>query len=542
MHDHRITTGLVAALLAFVLVVAVPAATATGVAPAAADPAPRVTYRSPVDAPVVEGFDLPDGPYGRGNRGLDYGTEAGTSVRAAAEGEVIFAGPVAGSLHVTVLHPDGLRTSYSFLASIGVRAGQLVSAGQAVGTSGVRLHVGVRDGTDAYLDPALLFSGTFRPRSVLIPGAEEGRAALAARERRSLRDLVESVGAAVLPGVAGAPTRLAVLGHYAVELQPLVRAGHLVEGYRRWRDSRGRCTPASVTPLTPPGRRVLVLVAGFGSTSDAAGVDKVDAAALGYAPSDVVRFSYNGGRIPADGLAPGLDHLTSSPYGPADSQQDLIVAADRLRALLQEVADAEPGVPIDVVAHSQGGVVGRVGLLRADADGSLPDTVETLVTVSSPHGGADLATALHGLAGVSGAESTLAAVQEGLGLRLDANSAAVAELSEVAPLTRDVRDRGVPDAVNFVSIGARGDLVVANPRTVVAGEAAVTVDVGGVHAHDEVPGSSAVTREIGLAVAGLAPTCSSFADTTLDLVVGESVSYGTDLLGAGGLVLAAPLP
>ncbi len=41
-------------------------------------------------------------------------------VVAAADGEVVFAGPVAGALHVTVLHADGLRTSYSFLAAVRV--------------------------------------------------------------------------------------------------------------------------------------------------------------------------------------------------------------------------------------------------------------------------------------------------------------------------------------------------------------------------------------------------------------------------------------
>jgi murein DD-endopeptidase MepM/ murein hydrolase activator NlpD len=114
-------------------------------------------YRPPVDAPVVDGFRLPAGPFGAGNRGLEYDTEPGTPVRAIGAGRVVFAGPVAGQLHVTVLHPDGLRSSYSYLAEVVVTAGVTVAGGQVVGRAAERLHLGVRSG-DRYLDPASLFA------------------------------------------------------------------------------------------------------------------------------------------------------------------------------------------------------------------------------------------------------------------------------------------------------------------------------------------------------------------------------------------------
>ncbi len=83
-----------------------------------------VVYQPPVDAPVVDPFRVPFGQFGPGNRGLTYDAAPGSPVRASAAGEVVFAGPVAGSLHVTVLHADGLRSSYSFLESVAVRRGQ----------------------------------------------------------------------------------------------------------------------------------------------------------------------------------------------------------------------------------------------------------------------------------------------------------------------------------------------------------------------------------------------------------------------------------
>src|SRR5688572_2866240 len=123
-----------------------------------AEPGP-VVHVPPVDAPIVDPFRPPPGPYGPGNRGLEYGTERGDVVRASADGTVSFAGPVAGSLHVTVLHADGVRTSYSFLATVEVAVGQRVRQGDRLGTAGGRLHFGARLG-DAYVDPAALFGTT----------------------------------------------------------------------------------------------------------------------------------------------------------------------------------------------------------------------------------------------------------------------------------------------------------------------------------------------------------------------------------------------
>jgi len=126
------------------------------------------TYTEPVDAPVIDPFRPPSSPYGPGNRGIEYATEAGTVVRAAGAGQVTFSGAVAGGLHVTVRHPDGIRTSYSFLAEILVVRGAAVRRGQGVGIAGSRLHVGARRG-ETYIDPASLWGPAGPPRVELVP-------------------------------------------------------------------------------------------------------------------------------------------------------------------------------------------------------------------------------------------------------------------------------------------------------------------------------------------------------------------------------------
>ncbi|WP_419931337.1 murein hydrolase activator EnvC family protein [Candidatus Poriferisodalis sp.] len=117
---------------------------------------PPVAYIWPVQGTVIDPFRLPAHPWGPGNRGVELATQPGSAFWAAARGVVSFAGQAGGRLHVTVSHPDGLRVSYSGVESISVRRGERVAPRQQLGTTGDRLHVGVRRG-ETYLDPARIF-------------------------------------------------------------------------------------------------------------------------------------------------------------------------------------------------------------------------------------------------------------------------------------------------------------------------------------------------------------------------------------------------
>lgn len=118
----------------------------------------RPRFSPPVDAPVADPFRPPSGPYGPGNRGIEYATAPGTPVRAIGSGTVAFAGPVAGRGVVSVDHPSGLRSTYTGLATVVVAAGDPVAEGQLLGYTSAHLHLGLRDGR-RYLDPALFFGG-----------------------------------------------------------------------------------------------------------------------------------------------------------------------------------------------------------------------------------------------------------------------------------------------------------------------------------------------------------------------------------------------
>jgi hypothetical protein len=507
-----------------------------------------VRYRPPVTGVVVDPFRAPATPYGPGNRGLDYAVAPLAPVRAAADGEVIFAGAVAGTLHVTIRRADGLRSSYSFLASVSVATGQVVRAGDEIGRSTEVFHFGVRDPAGTYLDPAALFAAT---GAHLVPGGDDGAggggsaepaelATVVADRRGPVEAVLSRALAARRPGVPlpGIVERTRLWGHLLAESSRLPHDERIRAGLARWVQDRAHCTPVATAPPPVAGRRILVEVGGIGSTSEQAAVSRVDHAALGYEPGDVLRFSYGGGRVPVAGAGGGatvgpaaLNRIPASSYTAVDSQMDLRVAAERLADLLRALATAEPGVPIDVVGHSQGGVVARLAMTGSGRAGPLPPSVATLVTLGAPHQGADLAAVVQAGRLGAGGRQALATVREGLGLELDPDLPAAAQLAPTSTVIDELRAQPPPRSVRVVSVAARDDLVAPTARTTLAGASSVVVSVGGAHAHDRLPGSPEATREIALAIAAREPTCRSFSDALTDVVVGERIAQAESRLG-----------
>ncbi len=92
-------------------------------------------------------------PGGHFHAGLDLAAPAGTPVRAAGSGLVVFAASDQSGygLHVVLDHGGGVTTLYGHLLEAGVRTGQLVLQGQQIGqvgstgnSTGPHLHFEVR--------------------------------------------------------------------------------------------------------------------------------------------------------------------------------------------------------------------------------------------------------------------------------------------------------------------------------------------------------------------------------------------------------------
>ena len=115
----------------------------------------------PVDGKLRRGFVVAGGTQPQ-HDGIDVLAEEGTAVRAAAKGEVIYAGPGPAEYGLTVIvyHSGRWTTTYSYLSKITVKVGDKVKAGERIGLVGQtglasqpQLHFEIRRNKRA-LDPA----------------------------------------------------------------------------------------------------------------------------------------------------------------------------------------------------------------------------------------------------------------------------------------------------------------------------------------------------------------------------------------------------
>ena len=117
--------------------------------------------------PVVRPFVAPASRFGPGHRGLDVAGPPGAPVRSVDSGTVSHVGVVAGTRTLTLVHPNGIRSTYEPVAG-SVTAGQVVRRGDTIGAlmlDGTHcppnpcLHLGAVNG-GTYVDPLSLLART----------------------------------------------------------------------------------------------------------------------------------------------------------------------------------------------------------------------------------------------------------------------------------------------------------------------------------------------------------------------------------------------
>jgi murein DD-endopeptidase MepM/ murein hydrolase activator NlpD len=174
LHNAIIVSLITASLLAAAAIVTPTIAKAEPPAPEQAD-APNAPASGPWRSPVgtldlLTRFDPPPEPWLAGHRGVDLAAGPDLPVIAAGAGTVVFADDLAGRGVVSIVHDNGLRTTYEPVEPL-VAAGETVAAGQTIGhlqpghascPGRACLHLGLKRGP-LYLDPMLLFGeGTVR--------------------------------------------------------------------------------------------------------------------------------------------------------------------------------------------------------------------------------------------------------------------------------------------------------------------------------------------------------------------------------------------
>ena len=529
----------------------------------AAPPAPGGcgVWLPPVDGPVARSFQAPAFAYGPGHRGIDFAVPPGTPVRASGDGVVAFAGSVADSLHVVVAHDGNLRTTYAFLAGISVRAGDRVARGQVVGAAGSSgpeheaggLHFGVRLG-DRYLDPQRLFGVCDLTQLVrLIPADEvpaepwdaqrvvsgsltSGRSGVAAVAGDLAGALGDAAGAAVdagrrgwdamggavgaaadgartLAGVGASGARgLAgavgvAFGHSAAGILTSVAIDVAAGAADLWRH-RLECSDGSAPADGTGGSGHLLMAVGGIDTAGAPNDPTfgLDTGALGYRRDEVTYYSYapEGGAYRAD-----------------QTHGDLQRAGLRLAEQLKRAQREQPGREVDLIAHSQGGVVVDV-FLQDYYDAADPEypPIGTVVTLSSPHEGAPLATAAADWRASPVGKKLVEAAEERLSVA-PVSAPSVRQLDEHSRFLHDLWDDRLPDHVDFTTIGATDDFIVPATQVDVPDATKVVVGVGGgpLDDHATIPRDPGALRVVRAALEGRAPPCVGVAEGLRGVVV-----------------------
>jgi hypothetical protein len=325
--------------------------------------------------------------------------------------------------------------------------------------------------------------------SVLAGAGRQGRL-LASRLAPVLDDLLDQLGTAssvVRRQLLATPTGRV--------LADIVEIG---ERFLEW--TRRECaTDAPLADGTGGSGHLLMAVAGVDSASRGPNgrTFGLDVAALGYRRDEVHWFSYaaDGGRYTAD-----------------DTHIDLRTAAKRLAAQLRAIDAAEPGREVDLVAHSQGGVVVE-RFLRFEYDASDPTfpPLGTVVTLASPHQGAPLATSGRRLREHPIARRVLDALDPHLP---GPPSAApnVRQLAEDSRFMRRLRDAPLPEHVELTTIGGTDDVVVPANRIRVPGATQVVVAVNGPNDHTAIHRDPRALQAVRAALEGRPPPCTSLIE------------------------------
>ena len=493
-------------------------------------------WARPVPGAVKRPFVAPRAIYGPGHRGVDFIAPPGTAVVAGYAGVVSFAGMVAGSLHVVIDHGDGLRTSSSFLARIDVHRGDRVVRGQVIGVAGGIgpehaagvFHFGLRVG-ETYVDPMKLFAPVDLAAVIrLVPAHAPDQTGLAppASETRSLSqalhlprgipgleppaepdfwDQALTAGGDLLGGIVAVGGVLTWPGRtitaYVVDHTPLgaeladLRA--IGARFMTYLHNEERCN--SDTAARPGGGgsgHLLMAVGGINSHTDpkTGRTFGLDTKALGYRADELSWFSYS-----ADGRV----------YRSSDTWGDLVVQAYLLRNQLRALQVSHPGREVDLIAHSQGGVVvdAFMQLVYDPTDSTLPP-IGNYISLSSPHRGAPAASVAKEIRTARDGRRLLDAAESVAGGTIPPSGGrSTRQLAEDSSFMKKLWDRPLPDQVDMTSIAGDDDFVVPGSVTDAPGARQVTVDPGGIGDHSAIVTDSDAMREVRLALEQRPPAC-----------------------------------
>jgi hypothetical protein len=257
------------------------------------------------------------------------------------------------------------------------------------------------------------------------------------------------------------------------------------------------CSDAPAADGTGGSAHRVMVVAGINSSGaawDRGPTVALDVEALGYhaGEGEVRYFSYadDGGRYTKEETHRSI-------------RDSAALLATQLRAMQQE----NPGREVDLIAHSQGGLVVDVFLAEfyRAGDRSFPP-LGNVVTLSSPHEGAPIATVGQQVRGTRKGKAILDHVEDLLPIP-PPSSPAVQDLAEDSPVIREVQAHGVPEHFDYTTIGATEDFVVPATNISLPGATETVAAVNDLNEHSAIVRAPDALKTVRAALEGRPPPC-----------------------------------
>lgn len=341
---------------------------------------------------------------------------------------------------------------------------------------------------------------------------------------------------------------LSALARIKLALDVGVFVGHLISGvFQQVRCSMKGGGPAraiptradlarGVKPPPAPNGNIVVAIAGIGSSTSRGADGSVTASAamydmdlrtLGFSEDRIFHFSYRGVE---EGVATGPYRL-HTPYSKEDTYRSLRDSAKLLARQIDAIHALYPDNAIDLIAHSQGGLVAQY-YVEEFYRRSNPEAlqIDHLVTIATPHHGADAAQLHSRLTGSPQGQFLLEGwdVAAGTWGLPPPSSPAAREMAEDSGFIGQVNEMWDPSKVRTTTVAATFDFVVTPQHTRLPGAANYTADLpNGLSsglAHGTVVGADSTKQIVYNALAGTPSACTALRNAVADHGVGRIVS------------------
>lgn len=302
---------------------------------------------------------------------------------------------------------------------------------------------------------------------------------------------------------------------------------------------------AGAKPPPPPNDNIVVAVAGIGSHTDvdengeidpAASIYDTDFTTLGYPEENIFHFSYEGIED-RGGTGPYRMH---APYEKEDTYEDIEVSAEKLAVQIEEIHRRYPEKKIDIVAHSQGGLVSAQYIHAIwDSADPLGPQIGHFVTISTPHQGADAANLGPLLSSSSRGREKLQMIRgiKKFSALPDPTSPSAMQMAEGSEFISQLNRGWDSSKVDTTTIGTTFDFVVTPQHAHLKGSRSYTADMPlgapPFKAHSSVTTAKSTKQIVYGALAGDPLRCTGWRDAVANAGVGPVMSFVEDSLVAG---------